>query len=827
MKRRILTATGRLLVALVALVMTAVTSATAGEIRHTLTFDPTAITFDTVTAPDGTPYVMVNAPDANYLEELPAPLMPCKVINLLMPTFCENIKVTLENVQISNPIVLTNKILTNRELSEWHEYGDLVTDSSNQDRGGWRAWIINDYLVNGKNHIVSVAVPIGFMSEQNPCILNPLLNVDVKLDYEECGPQDVDYCCIESRDSEWDTDLDTLVVNPPRFNENAVSQSKAQTGSFELMPESYYYILVPESLKESVNDLASWKSQKGHTVRIHTVEEIWENPLFSDIFGEKSFDKESHIRNWLRSEYSKYGKFQLLIIGDYRTSAPIRKFRNYTSNSKEHYSWYDGENFVPTDAYFSEMTTSFTLDSIANGNYYGAILKQKYSPELRVGRLLAYQKSHLARYLDKLLIYEINPGLGNPDYLGKGFINRQHMFVSSPTLFKGVSTLDLITLNDEKGGLVYSECEPTGQEVILGMGQCGIISLKGHGSPVTICTAGDRKSSDDWEQNRYIQAVNSYSTQDTRHPNAEHGNGLDGLDNAGKPSILYTFACTSTPFDNIRFPGGGYRNVPFDMGSSFTVGGNYGGVAYIGNTRDGYTGPQEMMETDFGYRISKGESIGNAFANSVLATGDRHQQFTRNLIGDPDINVWLGVPSRQNISVSYQSGILTINGTDMENARAIVFNGERATAVFRITGHSTVSLTAEEIGVQDNSPFTVSIFKNGHYPEIYLLASNSGTVQSSKKFYLPDINLLNDDIKEPQIQVSGNLGLYCIGNFRSRNYFDVMTGGNLMVQANGQAEFEGERICCGAKVSISAHETVLGAGFTVEKGAGLNISNDN
>lgn len=822
MKKLILNLVGRLLLAVMATAIA--TSAYAGEIRHKLTLDPTAIKLDTVASPDGTPYIMVNAQDANYYAEPSAPFMPCVVINFLVPQYSKNFSASLDNCTTASPLTSTISIATGKDIAEWGEDDIMTSEATTSFEGTNNTWILRDYIVNGSNHVVSVAVPIGTI-DSSFHKFTPYASLDISVNYEECTADEVDYTLIDSKPSEWDVDVRSLVVNPVTTY-NLSSSVTESNGPIERLSPSFYYILVPRKLRPSVERLAYWKAQKGHVVTIKNVEDIMVNSDYSYIWDEGAFDKESRIRNWLRLEYNLVGKFQLLIVGDYRTSAPIRKFRDSHSNKKESYGWYDGENFVPTDAYFSDMTTKFKLDSIVDGKYYGYISDQQYSPELHVGRLLSYKPEHLETYTDKVLNYEINPGLGKPDYLENGFVNRQYMFGTSRSLFDRIPDFkNLITLNDTKGGLVFNDCEPTGQDVIDGMKNCGMISLQGHGSPVTICTSGDRQSSDDWKQNRYIQAVSSYTTEETRHPNPEVKNGLDNMNNAGKPAVLYTFSCTSTPFDNIRFEGDVYRNVPFDMGSSFTVAGDYGGVAYIGNTRVGWLPFQNTMETDFGTRINGGENIGSAFVNSSLAIAYRHQQFTRSLIGDPDLNIWLGIPSKLDISVSYNTGMLILSGTDLKGAKVTIYDGGQKSYMFRIHETSSASIPVNQLGFGENDVFIVSVFKDGYYPKITLCASETSIVSSSKQFFVSDTSLVNEN-GASRCSVTGNLTLNCIGNLRCENMFNVESGGEITVKAEGCVKLNGERFCSGARGSISASEVVLGPGFAVEKGGVLNFSNN-
>lgn len=89
------------LTAIICLLTAAAASALGGEIRHTLSLDPSQIVADTVSAPDGTQYLRLWAPDCDYAGEPGEPMIPCKRINFLVPTYSNNFSVRIDNVTTS------------------------------------------------------------------------------------------------------------------------------------------------------------------------------------------------------------------------------------------------------------------------------------------------------------------------------------------------------------------------------------------------------------------------------------------------------------------------------------------------------------------------------------------------------------------------------------------------------------------------------------------------------------------------------------------------------------------------------------------------------
>ena len=74
------------------------------------------------------------------------------------------------------------------------------------------------------------------------------------------------------------------------------------------------------------------------------------------------------------------------------------------------------------------------------------------------------------------------------------------------------------------------------------------------------------------------------------------GNGLDNITNFMYPSFSYSASCTVMPYDSPKYQNYGsytpdYDELSWNFGQSYTMGHNYGGVAFLGNTRLGYIEP--------------------------------------------------------------------------------------------------------------------------------------------------------------------------------------------------------------------------------------------
>ena len=86
-----------------------------------------------------------------------------------------------------------------------------------------------------------------------------------------------------------------------------------------------------------------------------------------------------------------------------------------------------------------------------------------------------------------------------------------------------------------------------------------------------------------------------------------------------------------------------YEEFPeeyLNIATSFITGRNYGGVAFIGNSRSTFIAQSDNLEQRFGREINKGYDIGTSIVRSAIDDHNLHIDYTRNLIGSPDLKIW-------------------------------------------------------------------------------------------------------------------------------------------------------------------------------------------
>ena len=117
----------------------------------------------------------------------------------------------------------------------------------------------------------------------------------------------------------------------------------------------------------------------------------------------------------------------------------------------------------------------------------------------------------------------------------------------------------------------------------------------------------------------------------------------DRINNYNSPSILYSTACTVALFDKIT--GYAYNvdtkqyqfiesNVKeYNPASAFTTAGRFGGVAFLGNSREGYWYESIRLEEYFSNSLQQTSCIGIAENISKIIFPEKDSQNGKEIIG--------------------------------------------------------------------------------------------------------------------------------------------------------------------------------------------------
>lgn len=407
------------------------------------------------------------------------------------------------------------------------------------------------------------------------------------------------------------------------------------------LPFYEYCVITPRRLEDSFTRLIGWERQKGINAGVVCVEDILSDPAIEGDTVSHIYDDAGKIRQYLQYAY-KYGDAKYVLFGGNDSIVPIR----YGAGDDNTYSYAgDSETLhIPTDFYFAELNSNWNKD---NDEFYGEPQDiNDYAAELQVGRLLCTTPGDINNYTDKLIRYEANPGNGDYDYLTRAFLTQANELQDSAQ----AETISerLIDLFPERTVLSCGTHDYptniTGTDIVEAMRRhYGYVSWFNHGSPTAIIV---NRGVVDYNNRHVVASV----TGDTILAPRERANGLDSLDNKFFPMIAYSIGCTLAPFDTFSNEYDGTINI----GQSFTQGKDYGGVAFIGNSRVGWIDASYKLQLIFNqymYDHSLASSLN--WAKRFNTARKHHHALTVNLIGSPNIEIWTSIPRHFNARLEY------------------------------------------------------------------------------------------------------------------------------------------------------------------------------
>ncbi len=548
-----------------------------------------------------------------------------------------------------------------------------------------------------------------------------------------------------------------------------------------------YAIITTDSLKHALRKLVALKRQKGYSVTVKTVDEIANDPVLANgdcvpLNDTCSYinDNAGKMRQWLRNSFCDNNTQYVLMAGK---DVPFRydRWESY------------GIANIPTDWYFCDLNTNWNIDG---DDYFGesTLYKPKsdidndsvfdMEPDLLVGRLMFENKDDVNYYTNKLLRYELNPGCGNTEYLGRvvdavdtSFHNAQKTRTEFEDIFQQTDVVFLKNHQDY----------PTAKELIdsINHTQYGLICIEAHGQP----NAVQVKHTHSGNNTNYLYSLD-YMCGNTDDSSLNH------LLNYDKPSVLYAVSCATMPFDTLTLyddVGGQQIAVTYtckNMGQSYTLGENYGGPAYIGYTREcNYIPGSEddyitllmrkfIAQLDSGrYNIGKAEAL-SKYDYTHLIDDDALEN---NLMGDPEFEIWTSsLTPFIGITVSRTNNSITVSGIDSGDDIASVSycNNTAQWAARAVNGTITFGL------VDPNS--SIMVRSHSKLPYIAPLVLQNTTISNSQYVIASDV-------------VAGN------------HVDSGRRAGDVIIAAGVDYEIE-------HKGSVT-----LAPGFKVQKGASLSI----
>ena len=805
--------------------------AAAGVITYTATYDNSKLTLGTDTL-GGVTYTTVHYNGLYNGGEAGTPSLPIDHIRFSVPYNATNFSVsTTVRMPVNNNIshlVYPNQAprLMNDTTPVVINLPDTAAYYSGTTYPSVRVWVADEGFLAGENHIVTVAVmPVAYShtSTSDMLILSRTVNLTLNysisdsttfkplvrndsvlrqegfqlaqsmvvnpnqvIAYAPAGP-----IAVEPLDG--NLNLGGYEVNghghvgddpifPPIDPPQPVDTTLIYTDSLGMDLNYPYLIITTDELLNSMRRLVALKRQKGYKVKIVTLDNVMSDPQAhsGDIIKKNDGttyvafdDSPGVIRQYLKKAFKQWGTKYVLLAGD----VPYRYITKRLRSLKEEYYT------IPSDLYYCDLNGDWFVDSI------------DYNAELYVGRIIAKTNYQIDNYTDKLLRYELNPGNGNTDYLNRVFYSQGYDQILSGEVNHDVKPVFDSIFNES---LVISESRnindnskhPSGQDIIdsINARQYGFISLHHHGFPFGLLTYGFRDG-DYKDDFRFLWAIDSlhifaddpFKSED----DPSTTNGLNNLLNKLYPSVCYSTACITMPFDTIS----GYESIPMNFGESYTTGKDYGGPAFIGNTRTSVTPATSTMEYLFGcklkegyYNIGKANALAKGYRNII---GDKYSKdyvpIVQNLLGDPEFEIWTDIPQHfEGVTITRKDNSISIKG----------LNGDEPTFVSFVDNIYAPVLYKSSSGLTLNkvSPNSViMLYKHNYIPYIAPLVLQNTTLSKSQY-------VIADDV------IAG----YSVDSNRTYGTVTVKSGVNYEIETSGTV--------------------TLAGGFTVEKGAFFTVS---
>lgn len=564
--------------------------------------------------------------------------------------------------------------------------------------------IIDEYYIKGTSHFIMAKIsPVKMLNDSTLKICSSI-NFSIGYDIS-------------------DSDVDTSELNSASTMSDLKILSNPPKGKKDL------FVITTDYLKETCQDLAIWKSEKGFNVNIKTIEEILNDNRFKIGSNKEIVDAASSLRAYLKFVFNPEIDQYCFIIGP-QEQMPIRYLFNYKKDDSILHD-ISKECFVPTDLYFSDLIQDFNLYSHEMGIFTQDINSTTYSPCIYVGRLLCDSPAEFHNYFQKLMIYESFPGKGDSEYLNRGLLTQQSQHLGYSSLFDKIKSFQVTKLKDNEAE-TFEANYPTGSQVIKELSSVGIASLQGHGKPGYIAVSGKNAASKDDTSNykiwRMVTAMDEYDVTYLNRdaPKQEKGCGFNKMTNIWKPGILYSLSCDAMPFDKVT-----YYNYKYNMGYSYTCGGLYGGVAMLGNTRTGWDAQNMIIESYFAHYVLEDNPIGKAHAFAFTRLGGgQYSKAAHNVLGDPTISMWLSKPSKLEFSFSNMSSTLSLSGNQLAGSEVCLFDGSKS--LVQECSSNTVTIPLGSL--IDNTLYSVYVNKPHFLPFIGLYGQNGNLALSNKEF---------------------------------------------------------------------------------------------
>lgn len=558
-------------------------------------------------------------------------------------------------------------------------------------------------------------------------------------------------------------------------------------------PKKDMIIILPNRINfsNSIQPLLEWKNKKG----IKTI-------VLNNFSKYEGIDHSEKIRNLIYNFYKRENiKWVLLAADASEDLIPIRYVYN-PDTIKYGDDEYNGYNnyYKPTDFYYADLTGSWDEDNDGNWgesskyNSHG-VDEIDWTPEVYVGRFPASNAEELEIMVNKTIIYEKNPTIG--DWMNRMLLAGGISSYTPPEDETRLTTYIIQNhIQSEMNFTHLGEYTPSytppdpktdlTQETFVNNFNNGYstVFFAGHGNPY-----------------KFIRNPSSASAYTNLNANSSS--------NTNTPSLIYSFACTTSPYD---------QNDD-NIGELLIKRKGSGAVGYIGGLRitwyfeDDHNleklnrGNAKLFWKEFyeNKKFQQGRALYDSkvtYMNSAYFDNpsvsmdleyERKNVLTYNLLGDPSLDIYTDIPSpvmNPFIEEVYEGQLVNIIVKNVQdnvipNARVHLSTHDGIYRTFFTDDNGICNFTIPALGNK-----TYNVVVTGHNvvpsyfnfntlldeiePEIYDLKINKKTFNRSEPIYF--------DVKARD-SISGVEKVFIViskDNFSNYNMYEMKnhSGGN-------------------------------------------------
>ncbi len=397
-----------------------------------------------------------------------------------------------------------------------------------------------------------------------------------------------------------------------------------------------YLIITNKTLEPQMKRLADYKNATGIPTRVELIEDIL--AVYTGV------DNAEALRNSLKDYYAE-GVTHVMLAGD-ENVVPIRYTYYYNTSTMPLV-----ENMMVTDLYFADLTGDWDTDG---DGIWGEPTQDTpdLTAELHIGRLPISRVEQAKNYVDKLIVYETDPGLGDPSYLRNTVIyssdqmrdfsnGGQHAiianampdyyFIDTSRTIEMPSGSSSFPVNDNASGTISTLDEGF-----------GVVNIIAHGRHDGFAVRSANYN--DWPKS-YLLSVDGVGS---------HGS-LDQLAPNGKLGLYVALSCDLGGFDMDAPPFA--ATTPSFVESAVSTEMS-GAVGMVGYSRWGWVYSSYRLHESFLkhlYSDADGDAIAAMNFASVEFPYYRDLIYGQNYYGDPTVNIHLDIPKDVSLTVSSEN----------------------------------------------------------------------------------------------------------------------------------------------------------------------------